>query len=71
VSGRPITASRCIGHISLVPSTAECSRASFAREVSIRVVFLHKGVVEEDGAPQDVFGAPKSERFKQFISSHR
>jgi octopine/nopaline transport system ATP-binding protein len=43
----------------------------FARDVSNRVVFLHKGVVEEDGAPQDVFGAPKSERFKQFISSHR
>src|SRR4051812_3314363 len=43
----------------------------FARDVSNRVVFLHKGVVEEDGAPQQVFGAPKSERFKQFISSHR
>jgi octopine/nopaline transport system ATP-binding protein len=43
----------------------------FARDVSNRVVFLHKGVVEEDGAPQDVFGAPKSDRFKQFISSHR
>jgi octopine/nopaline transport system ATP-binding protein len=35
------------------------------------VVFLHKGVVEEEGAPAEVFGAPKSERFKQFISSHR
>jgi octopine/nopaline transport system ATP-binding protein len=27
--------------------------------------------VEEEGRPQEVFGAPKSERFKQFISSHR
>ncbi len=43
----------------------------FARDVSNRVVFLHKGVVEEEGAPTEVFGAPKSERFKQFISSHR
>ncbi|MGF9763943.1 ATP-binding cassette domain-containing protein [Microvirga sp. 0TCS3.31] len=43
----------------------------FARDVSNRVVFLHKGVVEEEGAPAEVFGAPKSERFKQFISSHR
>lgn len=41
----------------------------FARDVSNRVMFLHQGVVEEEGAPQDVFGAPKSERFKQFISS--
>jgi octopine/nopaline transport system ATP-binding protein len=43
----------------------------FARDVSNRVVFLHKGVVEEEGAPAEVFGSPKSERFKQFISSHR
>lgn len=43
----------------------------FARDVSNRVVFLHKGMIEEDGTPADVFGAPKSERFKQFISSHR
>ena len=43
----------------------------FARDVSNRVVFLHKGVVEEEGQPAEVFGAPKSERFKQFISSHR
>jgi octopine/nopaline transport system ATP-binding protein len=43
----------------------------FARDVSNRVMFLHKGMVEEEGAPAEVFGAPKSERFKQFISSHR
>jgi octopine/nopaline transport system ATP-binding protein len=43
----------------------------FARDVSSRVIFLHQGMVEEEGAPRDVFGAPKSERFKQFISSHR
>ena len=27
----------------------------FARDVSSRVVFLHKGVVEEDGRPEDMF----------------
>jgi octopine/nopaline transport system ATP-binding protein len=43
----------------------------FARDVSSRVVFLHKGMVEEEGAPADIFSAPKSERFRQFISSHR
>ncbi|HEX2137158.1 MAG TPA: ATP-binding cassette domain-containing protein [Microvirga sp.] len=43
----------------------------FARDVSSRVVFLHKGVVEEEGPPAEVFGAPKSDRFRQFISSHR
>ena len=44
---------------------------AFARDVSSRVMFLHQGLVEEEGAPHDVFGSPKSERFKQFISSHR
>ena len=39
----------------------------FARDVSNRVMFLHKGVVEENGASAEVFGTPKSERFKQFI----
>ena len=40
----------------------------FARDVSSRVVFLHKGVVEEDGRPDQVFAKPTSERFRQFIS---
>ncbi len=42
----------------------------FAREVSNRVVFLHKGAVEEDGVPGDVFQQPKSDRFRQFLASH-
>ncbi|MFN3686956.1 ABC transporter ATP-binding protein [Salinarimonas sp.] len=43
----------------------------FARDVSNRVVFLHQGVVEEEGPAAEVFAAPKSERFRQFVSSHR
>jgi octopine/nopaline transport system ATP-binding protein len=43
----------------------------FARDVSSRVMFLHKGVVEAEGPPAELFGAPISERFKQFISTHR
>ena len=43
----------------------------FARDVSNRVVFLHQGVVEEEGAPGEIFAAPKSDRFRQFISGHR
>ena len=42
----------------------------FAREVSDRVMFLHNGLVEEDGPPAEVFGAPKSERLRQFIHKH-
>ena len=39
----------------------------FAREVSDRVIFLHGGVIEEDGPPEKVFGAPSSERCRQFL----
>ncbi|OJT95347.1 MAG: histidine/lysine/arginine/ornithine ABC transporter ATP-binding protein [Rhizobium sp. 63-7] len=41
----------------------------FAREVASHVVFLHNGLIEEQGPPADMFGAPKSERLKKFISS--
>jgi len=41
----------------------------FAREVANRVIFLHQGVVEEDGSPAAVFGQPKSERCRQFLAS--
>ncbi len=40
----------------------------FAREVSSRVMFLHEGLVEENGEPDQVFNRPESERFKQFLS---
>jgi octopine/nopaline transport system ATP-binding protein len=40
----------------------------FARDVSNRVIFLHQGRIEEDGAPHEVFANSKSERFRQFIS---
>jgi arginine/ornithine transport system ATP-binding protein len=42
---------------------------AFARDVSNRVMFLHQGRVEEDGDPKELFSNPKSERFRQFISS--
>ena len=43
----------------------------FAREVSDRVIFLHQGVIEEEGSPAEIFGAPKSERLRQFLSKYR
>jgi octopine/nopaline transport system ATP-binding protein len=41
---------------------------SFARDVSSHVMFLHQGLVEAEGPPAELFGACKSERFRQFIS---
>jgi polar amino acid transport system ATP-binding protein len=41
----------------------------FARNVASHVVFLRNGLIEEQGSPDQVFGAPKSEWLKKFISS--
>ena len=42
---------------------------AFARGVGNRVVFLHNGVIGEEGHPLEVFGNPKSERLKAFLSN--
>ncbi|MDO6726457.1 ATP-binding cassette domain-containing protein [Cognatishimia sp. 1_MG-2023] len=40
-----------------------------AADISSHVVFLHQGLIEEEGAPEHLFKAPKSDRLKQFLSS--
>ena len=40
----------------------------FAREVGDRVVFMDGGVIIEEGTPQEIFDAPKSDRLKEFLS---
>lgn len=40
-----------------------------ARDVSDHVVFLHQGLIEEQGPPETLFGAPKSERLRGFLKS--
>jgi octopine/nopaline transport system ATP-binding protein len=42
---------------------------AFAREVSDHVMFLHRGLVEEEGPPTRVFGTPRSERCRQFVNA--
>lgn len=34
----------------------------FAREVANRVMFINEGVIAEEGTPQEIFSAPKSQR---------
>jgi ABC-type histidine transport system ATPase subunit len=41
----------------------------FARDVSNKVIFLHEGRIESEGAPEDMFITPKSKRFGQFLSN--
>ena len=40
----------------------------FAREVSDRVWFMDDGVIAEEGTPEELFGSPKTERTKEFLS---
>lgn len=40
-----------------------------AADVSDHVVFLHQGKIEEEGPPDQLFGSPKSERLRGFLSA--
>ena len=42
----------------------------FAREVSSNAIFLHQGLIEEQGRPQDILSNPKSDRLRQFLSGN-
>jgi len=39
----------------------------FAKEVADRVVFMDKGIIEEEGSPEEIFNNPKRERTKEFL----
>ncbi len=43
----------------------------FARDVSSRVVFMEQGRIVEDGPPEQIFGAPKSQRLAAFLRNTR
>lgn len=40
---------------------------AFAREVADRVIYMHNGVIEEQGDPKVIFHQPTSERLKAFL----
>ena len=41
---------------------------AFARDVSSHVVFMAGGVIVEEGAPEQIFGAPKDRQTQEFLS---
>ncbi|MCY7169582.1 MULTISPECIES: amino acid ABC transporter ATP-binding protein [Streptococcus] len=42
----------------------------FARDVSHRVIFMDKGVIAEEGEPEDLFTNPKEDRTKEFLQRY-
>ena len=41
----------------------------FAKNVSDKIIFIADGIIEEEGTPDEVFGSPKSEKTKAFLSA--
>jgi polar amino acid transport system ATP-binding protein len=52
------------GGMTMVIATHEMA---FAREIASRVCFLDSGVILEQGAPEQIFGAPRELRTQQFL----
>ena len=44
---------------------------AFARDVSNHVVFMSQGVICEEGSPEEVFGNPRKQETKDFLSRFR
>ena len=42
---------------------------AMARAVADHVIFLYQGLIEEQGPPDAIFSAPKSQRLQQFLSA--
>ncbi|NLD17755.1 MAG: amino acid ABC transporter ATP-binding protein [Tissierellia bacterium] len=41
---------------------------NFAKEISDRVLFMDDGIIQEQGAPEEIFNNPKNPRTKEFLS---
>ncbi|WP_448956662.1 amino acid ABC transporter ATP-binding protein [Labrys neptuniae] len=44
---------------------------AFARQVSTRTAFMHRGLIEEESPPSEFFSMPVSSRLRSFLASHR
>ena len=53
-------------HMTMVVVTHEMG---FAREVATKVLVMADGYIQEQGAPEEIFGHPKNERLQSFLKS--
>ena len=42
---------------------------SFARDVSTKVVYMHEGIICEEGTPEDIFVHPQNQATREFLSN--
>lgn len=43
----------------------------FAKNVSDKVIFMDKGIIAEEGKPEEIFENPKSDRLREFLKNTR
>ena len=43
---------------------------AFARDVSNKVIFMDGGYIEEEGAPEKIFGSPEKHRTQEFLARY-
>lgn len=53
-------------HMTMVVVTHEMG---FAKEVADRVCFMDRGMIVEEGTPEEIFDNPKSDRLKDFLGT--
>ena len=53
-------------HTTMIVVTHEMG---FAKEVADRVIFMDKGVIVEEGTPEEIFEHPKNERLISFLGA--
>lgn len=56
-----------LGDMTMVVVTHEMS---FAREVANRVIFMDKGLIIEEGEPENIFTNPRNERTREFLKGY-
>jgi len=62
---------RRLAHESQMTLLIVTHEMNFARDVSDRIVFMDAGQIVEQGAPEEIFGAPQNERTQRFLKAVR
>ena len=44
---------------------------AFAKDVSTRVIYMNDGIICEEGTPEQIFGDPRRDELKSFLSRFR
>lgn len=63
--GEVLDVIKSLNHVTRIVVTHEMG---FAKEVADRVIFMDDGYIIEEGTPNELFGNPKHERTKSFLS---